>query len=164
MAKTRIHLLATVGGLFAIATATLAQDAPAVDEDALAKTWERAQTQIGTCKSLEEKTRYELAARCYDDVANMLTAAAGARIAPAVTDTRPTGSLVASPQIPRPAPPASVVARRQPARVASRTRPARRVLPESGPLPGWTAQVSDASGQRCRTLVCSRFVLIGVGF
>jgi hypothetical protein len=117
MAKTRIHLRATVGCL---PSRRHRRPAAAVDEDALAKTWERAQTQIETCKSLEEKTRYELAARCYEDVANMLTAAAGARIAPGGTDTKPRGSLVASPQIRRPAPSAPVVARRQPARVASR--------------------------------------------
>ena len=82
MVKTRTLFLAVAGGLFALTAATSGFSqtaAPAAGEDALAETWERAQAQIETCKGLEGKMRYDLAARCYDDVAEMLTVAAGAK-------------------------------------------------------------------------------------
>jgi hypothetical protein len=169
----RTLFLAVAGGLFALtaATSALAQTASQpTGEDALAETWERAQAQIETCKGLEGKMRYDLAARCYDDVAEMLTVAAGAKTAPAVVLSptaavaKPAKAVVAAPVVRRPAAPVVAVAKPKPRPVRVASRPEPRLMPESGPLPDWTTRVADRSGQRCSTLVCSRFVLIGVGF
>jgi hypothetical protein len=202
MAKTRTLFLAVAGGLFALTAATSGFSqtaAPAAGEDALAETWERAQAQIETCKGLEGKMRYDLAARCYDDVAEMLTVAAGAKTGPAVvlSPTAPAAkpaqavvatpparpidavpparaieaapaakAVAAAPVVRRPAAPAVAAAKPKPrpVRVASRPSSEPRLMPETGPLPDWTTRVADRSAQRCSTLVCSRFVLIGVGF
>jgi hypothetical protein len=121
---------------------------PPARRDAVLELWQRARTQIDTvCRRHELEQRHDLAARCYDEVAAMLRRAAPRPVATA------------------PLPPPRVGAAPRRLATAAKRAPAERVAAAPRPLTVAEAQPrAHVRGGRCSTLLCSSFVVLGVGF
>ena len=115
---------------------------PPARRDAVLDLWQRARAQIDTvCRRHELEQRHDLAARCYDEVAVMLRRAS----------PRPAAAT------PLPPPRVAAAPRRRP--------PAVRVAAAPRPLAVAEAQPREpVRSGRCNTLLCSSFVVLGVGF
>jgi hypothetical protein len=175
MRAWRLSLLA-VGGVGLLTTAAAAQTEGA---DPAASKWERAKIQIETvCRAHEADKRFDLAAKFYDEVTAMLTAAPpAADPAPAVAvsspapTSRPAQIVTAKQSKPvaaekRSVQPKSRIARKPAARsVRVATRPARRpVALAAVPAAPLGTAVAQPANRRCASLLCRQFVLLGVAY
>lgn len=181
-------------GFFAASAVSLAfAQSPAslaVADEAVSSPWRQAKAQIETvCRGYEAAGRYALAARCYDEAAEMVAAPPSSVAVPASVNFVPRDgwSRTASPVV-RTAATVAPAARRADSNSASPHRDAavptrrdaevvtsRRVAPVSvsrprslvqvaayRPRPVVVAEVTPRSS--CTNLLCSRFVLLGIGY
>ena len=154
MAKFRLVFVFAAAIAAAVGPA-VAQDASRPDRDAAAMVLRRAVARMETvCRVHAAEQRLVLAQRCYDDVTAMLAPAAA-------IDRASVPKAIRGPAVTRGADREEEKAKDAKAVALSRRPAPLKTRTAMSPHP--IAQAEGRDG-RCVTLLCSRYVLLGVGF